>query len=65
MRWHWLDYIILVIISLSILTGLFRGFVKEVIALCSWISAIWLGYHYSHILQPGLYLISIMEMAER
>jgi membrane protein required for colicin V production len=42
-----LDYAMLVIVGLSVLTGLFRGFVKELIALCVWVVAIWLAMTYS------------------
>jgi membrane protein required for colicin V production len=56
MSWHWVDSLILGIIGLSVITGLFRGFVKELIALCVWILAIWLAYRYSsyveHWIQP-------------
>jgi membrane protein required for colicin V production len=45
--WHWIDYVIIGVIGLSIVTGLFRGFVKELIALCVWILAIWLAFAYS------------------
>lgn len=44
---HWLDYIILAIIGLSVLTGLFRGFIKELIALSVWVLAIWLAFRQS------------------
>lgn len=44
---NWLDYSILGIILLSTITGILRGFVKELIALCIWALAIWLGYHYA------------------
>ncbi len=54
MSWHWLDYVIIGVIGLSVLTGLFRGFIKELIALCVWILAIWLAYHYSSALDPWL-----------
>lgn len=54
MMFHTIDYIILGVIGLSVLTGLFRGFVKELIALCVWILAIWLGFKYSHALGPWL-----------
>ncbi|MCX7116577.1 MAG: CvpA family protein [Legionellales bacterium] len=47
MAWHWIDYIIIAVIALSVLTGLFRGFIKELIALCIWILAIWLAMTYS------------------
>ncbi|OGV39322.1 MAG: colicin V synthesis protein [Legionellales bacterium RIFCSPHIGHO2_12_FULL_42_9] len=48
------DYGIIVIIGLSMITGLFRGFVKELIALCVWLLAFWLGYKYAHVLTPWL-----------
>jgi membrane protein required for colicin V production len=51
---HTLDYVILAIVGLSLLTGLFRGFVKELIALCVWVLAIWLGLTYSSVVDPWL-----------
>ncbi|MCA0403891.1 MAG: CvpA family protein [Proteobacteria bacterium] len=51
---HWVDLAIIGIIALSILTGLIRGFVKELIALCVWILAIWLAFNYSTSLDPWL-----------
>lgn len=48
------DIAIIAVIGLSVLTGLFRGFVKELVALCVWILAIWLGFHYSEALDPWL-----------
>ena len=33
---------------MSIITGLFRGFVKELIALIVWFVAIWLAYNYAN-----------------
>lgn len=47
MQGHWIDFTIIVIVALSVLTGLFRGFVKELVALSVWALAIWLAYHYS------------------
>lgn len=53
---HWIDYVIIGLIGLSVITGLFRGFVKELVALSVWIVAIWLALHYwqmaSNWLQP-------------
>lgn len=54
MQLQWVDIAIVAIIGLSVLTGLFRGFVKELVALCVWILAIWLGVHYSQNLDPWL-----------
>ncbi|WP_367607218.1 CvpA family protein [Legionella sp. W05-934-2] len=45
---NWLDYTILGIVLLSTLTGILRGFIKELIALCIWVLAIWLAYHYAN-----------------
>jgi membrane protein required for colicin V production len=54
MQLQWVDIAIIGVIGLSVLTGLFRGFVKELVALCVWILAIWLGFHYSQNLDPWL-----------
>lgn len=54
MQLQWIDLGIITVVALSVLTGLFRGFVKELVALCVWILAIWLGYHYSELLDPWL-----------
>ena len=54
MQLHWIDYAIITVVGLSMLTGLFRGFLKELIALCVWILAIWLAYHYTSALDPWL-----------
>lgn len=51
---QWVDIGIIAIIGLSVLTGLFRGFVKELVALCVWALAIYLAYHYSGELDPWL-----------
>lgn len=54
MSLHWIDYLIVAVIALSVITGLFRGFIKELIALCVWILAIWLAFSYSPTLDPWL-----------
>lgn len=54
MQLQWADILILVIIGLSALTGLFRGLIKEFIALAIWIVAIWAAYKYSGSLDPWL-----------
>jgi membrane protein required for colicin V production len=43
-----IDYIILVIIGLSVVTGLFRGFIKELFALGIWVVALWGAGHYAN-----------------
>jgi membrane protein required for colicin V production len=54
MQLHWVDLLIIAVIALSILTGLIRGFVKELIALAVWILAIWFAFNYSQSLDPWL-----------
>ncbi|MDR3503621.1 MAG: CvpA family protein [Legionella sp.] len=54
MQYQWIDLILIVMIGLSTITGLFRGVIKEVIALGIWIVAIWVGYNYSQSLTPWL-----------
>ncbi len=44
---HWVDYAIIGVVGLSVITGLFRGFVKESIAMGVWILAVWLAITYS------------------
>ncbi|NHZ69681.1 MAG: CvpA family protein [Thermotogales bacterium] len=39
----WVDYILLVIIAVSALLSLWRGFMKEALSLVSWIAALWIG----------------------
>ena len=51
---QWVDIVIVTVIGLSVLTGLFRGFVKELVALCIWVAAIWLAYHYAESLDFAL-----------
>lgn len=43
----WIDIVILVIIIVSTLVGMFRGFVSEALSLATWILAIWIGIAYS------------------
>ncbi|MCE0723496.1 MULTISPECIES: CvpA family protein [Legionella] len=54
MQFQWVDLIFIVIIGLSSITGLLRGFIKEFIALGVWILAVWVGYNYSGALNPYL-----------
>ena len=49
-----IDYVMLGVIALSMLTGLFRGFLKELTTLCVWGLAIWLGLSYAQQLTPWL-----------
>ncbi|ANB19176.1 Colicin V production protein [Dokdonella koreensis DS-123] len=41
---NWADYTILAVLALSVLVGLWRGFVAEVFALACWALAFWLAW---------------------
>ncbi|MBB6183762.1 membrane protein required for colicin V production [Oleiagrimonas soli] len=41
---NWADYVVLGVIALSVLIGLWRGFVSEVMALVIWIAAFWVAW---------------------
>jgi membrane protein required for colicin V production len=40
----WADYAILVVLALSVLMGLWRGFIGEVLALACWVLAFWVAW---------------------
>ena len=40
----WVDYCIIGVLSLSVLMGLMRGFIGEVLALACWIAAFWFAW---------------------
>ena len=41
---NWIDYTILGVLALSVLVGLWRGLVSEVLSLASWIAAFWVAW---------------------
>lgn len=41
---NWADYVILGVLGLSVLMGLWRGFVGEVLALAVWVVAVWVAW---------------------
>jgi membrane protein required for colicin V production len=43
---NWVDCSIVVIIFVSMLISLVRGFVREALSLATWIGAIWVGIHF-------------------
>lgn len=46
-NWIWVDYVIAVLLGLAALRGLFRGLLKELFALGSWLVAIMIGVQYN------------------
>lgn len=54
MTGNWIDVAIVVVVGLSMFTGLMRGFVKELIALIAWVLAIFLSFKYMHLVSVWL-----------
>lgn len=46
-NWIWVDYVIAVLLGLPALRGLFRGLLKELFAIGSWLVAIVIGLQYN------------------
>jgi membrane protein required for colicin V production len=46
-NWIWVDYVIAVLLGLPALRGLFRGLLKELFAIGSWLLAIVIGLQYN------------------
>jgi len=53
------DYIIVLVIALSVIVGTLRGFIREVVALITWLLAIVIAWRFSGFLHP--YLGGILE----
>jgi membrane protein required for colicin V production len=43
---NWADYCILAVLGLSVLMGLMRGFIGEVLALAGWVLAFWFAWQF-------------------
>jgi len=41
------DIVIIAIVLISLLIGLFRGFIREVLSLLSWVVSLWIAYTYA------------------
>jgi membrane protein required for colicin V production len=57
------DFIIVAIIGASVIIGAVRGFVREAVALITWLVAIWIAWRFSGFLHP--YLGGVLETPEQ
>ena len=48
------DWGLLAVIGVSMLLGLFRGFMREMISLAGWIAGIWLAFRFAAVLSESL-----------
>lgn len=56
---NWIDLTILAVLGLSVLVGLFRGFVSEVLALVIWIAAFWFAWLFGPVVSAHLTMITM------
>ena len=56
---NWIDYTILGVLGLSVLVGLWRGIVSEVLALVIWIAAFWVAWLLGPTLSARLTVITL------
>ena len=56
-----IDTAILIVIVLSCVFGFWRGFVAEVLALLTWLAALWVAYIYSEDLSGSELLVNVIE----
>jgi membrane protein required for colicin V production len=48
------DHLFAIILIVSGAVGFFRGFIRESIALASWLIGLWLAWHFAYIVNPWL-----------
>jgi len=51
---NWMDYLLIALIAFSCIAGLMRGLLREVIALVTWIAAVWLAWSYASLVESHL-----------
>ncbi|GAB3791229.1 CvpA family protein [Dyella agri] len=56
---NWIDYTILGVLGLSVLVGLWRGLVSEVLALVIWIAAFWVAWLLGPAVAERLHVITV------
>jgi len=56
---NWIDYTILGVLGLSVLVGLWRGLVSEVLALVIWIAAFWVAWLLGPAVSARLHMITM------
>lgn len=61
---NWIDLTILCVLGLSVLIGLFRGFVSEVLALVIWIAAFWVAWLFGPMVSAHLVMIKMPMLRE-
>lgn len=48
------DYLIIALVALSAIVGVARGFLREIVALVTWVAALLIAWHYADRIEPYL-----------
>jgi len=48
------DYLVIIILAVTLVLGILRGFMREAIALLAWLGGIWLAWRYADLIGPYL-----------
>jgi membrane protein required for colicin V production len=59
---NWVDWGILSLVGLSVIMGLWRGFVREAMSLVTWIAALTIGFLYTEPLSEMFHRISMVGL---
>ena len=51
---NWTDYLIIALMAFSCVAGVYRGLMREVASLVTWVAAVILAWHFSYLLEPHL-----------
>ncbi len=54
LRMNVTDYLVLAAIAISAIVGAMRGFLREVVALVTWLLALFIAWHFSDLVEPHL-----------
>ncbi len=48
------DYLLAALVVISVLAGLMRGLLREIVSLVTWVTAVWMAWHYAPAVEPHL-----------
>src|SRR5689334_3209416 len=48
------DYLVIIILAVTLILGTIRGFMREAIALLAWLGGVWLAWRYADLVGPYL-----------
>jgi len=48
------DYLVIIVLAITLVVGMIRGFMREAIALLAWLGGLWLAWRYADLVGPYL-----------